>query len=63
METNFLPLLLSEPFVGFYEDLQNSKGGCDTQSVFDMREENGSHAGWDTFSETTGLSQEGLAVC
>lgn len=64
METNFLPLLLSEPFVGFYEDLQKSKGGCDTQSVFDMRrEENGSHAGWDTFSETTGLSQEGLAVC
>lgn len=63
METNFL-LLLSEPFVEFYEDLQSSKGGCDTQLAFDMRrEENGFHAGWDTFSETTGLSQEGLAVC
>lgn len=64
METNFLPLLLSEPFAGLYEDLQNSKGGNDLQLVFDLRrDEDGSHAGWDTFTETTGLSREGLVVC
>lgn len=48
------------PLLSFHEDPQNSKGGYDTRLVFDT---NGSHAGWETFTETTGLPQEGPAGC
>lgn len=59
-----LLLLLSQPCVEFSRGSINSEGGCDTQLGFEMRrEENGSHTGSEAFTETAGLSQEGLAAC
>lgn len=51
------------PLLSFHEAPWDSEGEWDTPLVFDMRrEENGSHAGFKTFPETSGLSQEGLSA-
>lgn len=48
------------PLLSFHEAPRDSEGEWDTPLVSDMRrEENGSHAGFKTFPETSGLSQEG----